>query len=107
MHVSDSPQTPALGAAISAAVAAGVSVGGYDSFEDAQSRMAAGADTTFLPNVRHQTVYSDLFAIYQELHDAFGGVASDSTRIKTTMKRLLSLRDGVTSDRQLVGDRSR
>ena len=107
MQVSDSPQTPALGAAISAAVAAGKSLGGYDGFEDAQSRMAATASATFVPDPKRQAVYNDLFNIYKELHDTLGGVASDSTHLRTTMKRLLALRDGVTSDRQLVGDASR
>ena len=38
MLIAGSPQAPALGAAISAAVTAGAAAGGYDSWTDAQSR---------------------------------------------------------------------
>ncbi len=49
MLVSDSPQTPALGSAIAAAVAAGSGKGGYDRFEDGQEAMAAGTARTYTP----------------------------------------------------------
>ena len=41
MLIAGSPQTPALGAAISAAVTAGSAAGGYDDWTDAQDRMTS------------------------------------------------------------------
>jgi L-ribulokinase len=38
-------------------------------------------------------VYDELYAIYRELHDAFGGVPSARTDLGSVMKRLLAIRD--------------
>jgi hypothetical protein len=38
-------------------------------------------------------VYDDLYEIYRELHDAFGGVPGAHADLATTMKRLLSIRE--------------
>ncbi len=52
MLIAGSPQTPALGSAISAAVAAGADAGGYDSFEAAQERMSSLKEKRFDPGSR-------------------------------------------------------
>jgi L-ribulokinase len=93
MHLAGSPQTPALGAAISAAVAAGRSAGGYDSFEAAQERMTSLHPRAFVPDQDAQVVYNELYALYLELHDRFGNVRGSSGALGTLMKRLLVLRD--------------
>lgn len=95
MHLAGSPQTPALGAAISAAVAAGTAAGGYATFEAAQSRMAATLGRTFQPDAEAHGIYDELYELYRELHDAFGGVPGANPQVGTLMKRLLALRDRV------------
>jgi L-ribulokinase len=93
MLVAGSAQTPALGAAISAAVAAGATRGGYTSFEEAQDRMTSLKDERFDPDPAAVAVYDELYALYKELHDHFGGVAGARGDLPTLMKRLLALRE--------------
>jgi L-ribulokinase len=93
MYVAGSPQTPALGAAISAAVAAGAAAGGYDRFEDAQARMTSVRPRAYQPDASAHAVYDELYAIYRELHDAFGGVRGATSDLPTVMKRLLAVRE--------------
>jgi L-ribulokinase len=97
MLVAGSPQTPALGAAISAAVAAGESAGGHATFEAAQAKMTALKDTRFEPDARAHAVYDELYALYRELHDTFGGVAGARADLGTVMKRLLAVRESATT----------
>ena len=92
MLVAGSPQTPALGAAISAAVAAGAGEGGFDSFEAAQEAMTFLKDIEFVPDPAAHTLYDQLYGMYLELHDAFGGVSGAEADFPTIMKRLLALR---------------
>jgi len=93
MLTAGSPQTPALGAAASAAVAAGAAVGGHASFAAAQAAMTRVGERQFLTNTGARRVYDDLYGIYRELHDAFGGVPGADADLATTMKRLLSIRE--------------
>jgi L-ribulokinase len=84
--VAASSQTPALGSAMFAAVAAGSAAGGYDAIEDATTGMAGLRDERFRPDVARTRVYDELFAEYLVLHDHFGRGAHD------VMKRLRSIR---------------
>jgi len=93
MLIAGSPQTPALGAAISAAVAAGAAGGGYASFEDAQAKMTALKTKRFAPDPRARAVYDELYGLYRELHDTFGGVPGARADLATLMKRLLAIRE--------------
>jgi L-ribulokinase len=70
--VAASTQTPALGSAMFAAVAAGSELGGYDSIVEASRAMARLAPRTFRPVEAHHAVYDDLYAEYVRLHDLFG-----------------------------------
>ncbi|HSL23623.1 MAG TPA: ribulokinase [Vicinamibacterales bacterium] len=97
MHLAGSPQTPALGAAISAAVAAGAGEGGYDRFEDAQGRMTSLHPRRFVPDAQARAVYDELYALYRQLHDTFGGVRGARAELASIMKRLLALRERVVS----------
>lgn len=94
MHVAGSPQAPALGAAISAAVAA---AGGAETFAAVQARMVPPDARVFTPSRAAMAVYDELYGLYRELHDTFGGVAGASPALGTLMKRLLDLRDRVVS----------
>lgn len=82
IFVADSKQTPALGAAMFAAVAAGAEAGGYDSILDAAQNMARVKEETFKPIPAHVDVYEKLYQEYSHLHDYFGRGAND------VMKRL-------------------
>jgi L-ribulokinase len=95
MLIAGSPQTPALGSAIAAAVAAGASAGGYDRFEEAQEKMTALKEKRFEPNPKARAVYDELYAMYRELHDVFGNVPRAQADLPTLMKRLLALRERV------------
>jgi L-ribulokinase len=95
MLLAGSPQTPALGAAIAAAVAAGPGEGGYGTFEEAQAAMTSLRDRRFDPDPNARAVYDELFGMYMTLHDTFGGVVDTPRELGTVMKRLLALRDRV------------
>jgi L-ribulokinase len=96
MLIAGSPQAPALGAAISAAVTAGASGGGYDSWSEAQRHMTSVKDKRFQPNPAAHAVYNGLYALYRELHDTFGDVKQPAN-LGTLMKRLLVIRSRVTA----------
>jgi L-ribulokinase len=95
MKVSRSEQTPALGAAIFGAVAAGKNVGGYATVEEAERRMT-GVRTTYLPDPKRHAVYVRLYTLYRTLHDAFG-VPQWNGNLYGVMKDLLAMRDEVRS----------
>lgn len=94
MLIAGSPQAPALGAAISAAVTAGGAEGGYDSWKEAQRQMTSLNERRFEPDPEAHDVYGELWDIYRELHDGFGNVAP-STPIGKVMKELLAIRSWV------------
>src|SRR6185369_2696602 len=72
IKISRSPQTCALGAAIAGAVAAGKKAGGFDNFADAQKAMTGLKARVFAPNPKAHEVYTRLYGLYRQLHDAFG-----------------------------------
>lgn len=82
IFVADSKQTPALGAAMFAAVAAGKENGGYDTIIDAAEKMARVKEETFKPIPENVKVYDELYQEYSKLHDYFGRGEND------VMKRL-------------------
>lgn len=88
MLVSASPQTCALGSAISAAVLAKV----YPDFATAQKSMAHLTPHSFKPNEANHRVYNQLFDLYRQLHDAFGGVTHDAD-LSQVMKQLLDIKE--------------
>lgn len=93
MLIAGSPQTPALGAALAAAVTAGKEPGGYADWNEAQDRMTSLKEKRFDPRPEAKAVYDDLYRIYRELHDGFGGVAGASPQLATVMKRLLAIKE--------------
>jgi len=86
IHVLDSGQGPALGAAIHAAVAAGA----YPDVRAASAAMGRLRRRAYLPDPARAAAYDRLYAEYQVLHDYFGRGGND------VMHRLRALRD--TSD---------
>ena len=93
MLIAGSPQTPALGSAVAAAVTAGAGAGGYDSWTEAQDRMTTLKEKQFTPDPKAGAVYDELYGIYRELHDAFGGVPGAKGDLATLMKRLLAIKE--------------
>lgn len=88
MLVAGSSQACALGSAISAAVLAGA----HKDFPSAQRAMTSLKKVSYKPKPRAQKTYDQLYALYRQLHDAFGNVnkSADLTRV---MKDLLDLKD--------------
>ncbi len=91
MKVSRSEQTPALGSAIFAAVAAGEEAGGHKDVSSAQKVMT-GIDKTYEPIPENHSVYKKLYKLYRQVHDAFG-MEKQSLDLYNVMKDLLDIRD--------------
>ena len=91
MEVSRSAQTCALGAAIAGAVVAGRKAGGHGSVRAAQRAMTALKAKVYRPDAGAHKVYRELYALYRQLHDAFGTTGWKGN-CHNVMKRLLDLR---------------
>jgi L-ribulokinase len=88
IKVAASKQTPAVGAAMFGAVAAGKAAGGFDSIVEA-AKLARIREETFKPIPENVAVYDKLYREYTLLHDYFGRGGND------VMKRLKDIRDSV------------
>ena len=84
-RIAASAQTPALGSAMFAAVAAGAAAGGYASIEEAAKRMARLRDEAFEPIEANRKPYDVLYGEYVRLHDLFGRGGDPAIK---TLKRL-------------------
>jgi L-ribulokinase len=91
MEISGSEQTPALGAAIFGAIAAGKETSGFLNIEEAQDTLT-GIKKRFEPNPENNSVYKKLYVLYKQLHDAFG-TEQWSGKMQNVMKDLLTIRD--------------
>ena len=89
IKVADSFQTPALGAAMFGAVAAGAANGGFDSILDATKKMARIKDEVITPIPENVAVYEKIYQEYANLHEYFGRGEND------VMKRLRAIRSEV------------
>ena len=87
MKVAASDQTCALGAALFGAVAAGT----FKTIEEAQ-KLTHTREHVYHPIAENVPVYEKLFALYTQLHDAFG-LPSWSGTMANLMKDLITLRE--------------
>src|SRR5271167_2344866 len=87
MHVAGSSQTCALGSAIAAAVLANA----HPDFATAEAAMTSLKPTRFEPIAENRPVYDQLYRLYRDLHDSFGGL-SKSADLSQIMKRLLDIK---------------
>ncbi|MEI7024875.1 ribulokinase [Paenibacillus sp. y28] len=87
IKIAASTQTPALGAAMFGAVAAGPEQGGYSSIAEAAAKMARVREETVKPNREHAAVYEELYREYERLHDLFGRGGSSVMRKLKALKR--------------------
>jgi L-ribulokinase len=86
IKISASDQTPALGAAMFGAVAAGKAKGGYDSIFDAAKVMGKVKDEVYTPIPENVEAYKRLYAEYKKLHDYFGRGENDVMKRLKVMK---------------------
>jgi L-ribulokinase len=91
IKIADSIQTPALGAAMFGAVAAGAEQGGFASIVEAAQKMARIREETFKPIPENVAVYEKLYNEYNKLHDYFGRGEND------VMKRLKAIKEAALS----------
>jgi L-ribulokinase len=87
IRLSDTDLTPAIGAAMFAAVVAGGEAGGYDSIPEAAAHMARLREETVRPIPAHVAIYERLYQEYKRLHDLFGKDAD------SVMKRVRRMRN--------------
>lgn len=92
IRLAGSSQACALGAAVSAAVLAGPKNGGYASFPEAQKAMTSLKSVIYTPKPENQKIYDQLYTLYRQLHDAFGGVVK-SADLSDIMKTLIRIKD--------------
>ena len=89
MKLSRSAESCALGAAICGAVAGGR----FRSVAAAQRRLTGTKSTVYRPRKAAVAVYRELYALYTQLHDAFGGSGDRSAGgLQNVMKDLIALR---------------
>jgi L-ribulokinase len=88
MKISRSAQTCALGSAIAAAVVAGA----HKDFATAQKKMTGLKPTVYKPNPKAHAVYKKLYALYRQLHDAFG-TQQWNGNLHNVMKQLIAIRN--------------
>ena len=84
ISVSPVLQTPALGSAMAAAVAAGVEAGGYETITDAVRAMGVKGNLTYTPDSTNVKIYDRLYEQYRICHDYFG----KDVRVMETLQQL-------------------
>ena len=87
MKVSQSEQTCALGAAMFGAIAAE-----HSSLDKLQSDIVNYSDTIYYPDTENHAIYTQLYTLYQTLHDAFGDAQWQGS-LHHVMKELITIRE--------------
>ncbi|QTN01565.1 ribulokinase [Sediminibacillus dalangtanensis] len=87
--LADSKHTPAVGAAMFGAVAAGKQNAGFSNIVEAANKMARVKEEKIFPIPKNVEVYERLFKEYEKLHDYFGRGQNN------IMKELKSLRENI------------
>lgn len=88
MLVAGSSQACALGSAISAAVLAGE----HADFAIAEKKMTSLKNVAYKPNPAARRTYNQLYKLYRQLYDSFGGL-NKSADLSGVMKDLLTLKE--------------
>lgn len=91
MLVAGSSQACALGSAIAAAVLAGA----HPDFPTAQRAMTSLKKRAYKPRPAAQRTYAQLYVLYRQLHDSFGGLQR-SADLSRVMKQLLEIKAAQT-----------
>ena len=90
MKISRSAQTCALGSAIAAAVIAGA----HKDYDVAQRKMTGLKPHVFMPHAKAHATYTELYALYKKLHNAFG-TKGGGGNLHGVMKKLIEVRERV------------
>ncbi|QTN01039.1 ribulokinase [Sediminibacillus dalangtanensis] len=96
IRIADSKQTPALGAAMFGAVAAGSRQGGYDSIVEAAEKMGRVQDTVIEPIPENVEMYEQLYKEYSRLHDYYGRGDNDVMKHLKKLKASAREESGMT-----------
>ena len=88
MLVAGSSQACALGSAVAAAVLAGT----HRDFPAAQRAMTSIKRKQYQPDPAARKVYDQLYVLYRQLHDSFGGL-NKSADLSRVMKNLLAIKE--------------
>ena len=88
MLVAGSSQACALGSAVAAAVLAGT----HRDFPAAQRAMTSIKRKQYQPDPAARKVYDQLYVLYRQLHDSFGGL-NKSADLSRVMKDLLAIKE--------------
>ena len=92
MLVAGSSQACALGSAVSAAVLAKA----FPDFPSAQKAMTSLKKVSYKPNAAARKTYDQLYTLYRQIHDSFGGL-NKSADLSRVMKDLLAIKDSALS----------
>lgn len=92
IKIAKSSQTPALGAAMFGAVAAGKEAGGFESIFEAARKIPKLKDEEYHPIAEEAEIYEKLYQEYKTLHDYFGRGAND------VMKRLKAIKKSYSEE---------
>ncbi len=92
MKVARSEQTCAVGAAVFGAVAAGKEAGGFADVAEAQAVVCGVRKKVYEPDPESHKVYSEIYTLYRQLHDAFGTTQAPA-KLDHVMKDLIAIRD--------------
>jgi len=87
MQVAGSSQACALGSAVAAAVLAGA----HPNFPAAQKAMTSVQPKQYKPIAANRKIYDQLYPLYRQLHDSFGG-REKAADLSQVMKTLLAIK---------------
>jgi ribulose kinase len=69
--------------------------GGYVDFHSAQQAMTSLRPISYDPKPENQAIYNQLYALYRQLHDAFGGI-NKCADLSGVMKELIQIKEKQT-----------
>jgi len=95
MEIAESEETVALGAAIMGAYTSLKGTDGFETVEQIQKRVCRIREKVYSPQASEVQVYKELYAIYSELHDAFG-IKGQAIPMYDVMKKLLDIKKSTT-----------
>lgn len=96
IEIAGSSQAAALGSAVVATVLAGSKRGGHDAFPEAQAKMTRLHPVSFTPDPARREIYSEMYRLYRQVHDAFGGT-NNKADLSRVMKDLIDLKQKVAA----------
>ncbi|RDW20696.1 ribulokinase [Oceanobacillus chungangensis] len=99
IKVADSLQTPALGAAMFGAVAAGKTMGGYDNIVEASRKMSRVKEEVIKPIPDNVAIYEKIYQEYSILHDYFG---RGDNNVMKRLKKIRSINETNIESRGII-----